>query len=367
MAFRKPPTREQFLALLREGKVQLPPLSLTIEEVRSIRQTERPDAFVSLKWGGKRHRFVVEFSPLSTPKAIAQLVDQVGRYARPPGFHPLVVAPYLPESRLAELESAGVSGIDLCGNGVIIVPGELLVYRAAHPNQFKSDAEIKNVFQGVSSLVSRVFLLVPEFRSVQAAEREIEDRGGTATLPTVSKVCKSLESMLIIERLKTEGTAARRLRILQPEKLLDLLTANYGTSTSGRIVRGKTKLQPDVFLRKLERADEPESRVVQTGFCSAVSYSVMAREPVRSFYCANLDATLRDLGDAFEPTDRFPNVEFHETRDVAVFFDQRPGLVASPIQAYLELATGDKRSKETAEQIRRLILTNLVEAKREGG
>jgi hypothetical protein len=33
--------------------------------------------------------------------------------------------------------------------------------------------------------------------------------------------------------------------------------------------------------------------------------------------------------------------------------------VASPLQTYLELATGDKRSKETASQVRRAILEPL--------
>ncbi len=39
--------------------------------------------------------------------------------------------------------------------------------------------------------------------------------------------------------------------------------------------------------------------------------------------------------------------------------------MASPVQTYLELATGDKRSKETASQVRRAILEPL-ERMREG-
>jgi hypothetical protein len=47
-----------------------------------------------------------------------------------------------------------------------------------------------------------------------------------------------------------------------------------------------------------------------------------------------------------------------------VYFDRRPGLVASPIQAYLELARGDKREKKTADQVRRVILGRRVQPSR---
>jgi hypothetical protein len=242
----------------------------------------------------------------------------------------------------------------------VVVPNELLVYRTGYPNQFRSEAEIKNVFRGDSSLVSRAFLLVPGYASVQEAQREVERRGGKLVLATVSKVCKSLEAMLLIERKRSEGTAARRLRLLQPDKLLDLLGANYVAPAVTRTVRGKTKLAPEAFRKELAARESGQTRVVQTGFGSVGAYAVMATEPMQYFYCTNLDATVRMLGDIFEPTDRFANVTFSETKEAAVYFDRRPGLVASPIQTYLELATGDKRSQETAEQLRRTILAPLA-------
>jgi hypothetical protein len=293
---------------------------------------------------------------------LSQLVAQVRRYARPPEFYPLVVVPYLPEARLADLEASGVSGIDLCGNGVVMVPDELFVYRSGRPNKFRSEAEIKNVFRGSSSLVARAFLLVPEYASVQEAQREVERRGGKVVLATVSKVCKSLESMLVIERKRGEGTTARRLRLLQPDKLLELLELNYVAPTVTRTLRGKTKLPPEAFRSELAARASEDARVVQTGFGSVAAYAVMATEPMQYFYCSDLDATLRTLGDAFEQTDRFANVTLSETKDDTVYFDRRPELLASPIQAYLELAKGDKRSQETAEQLRRTILTPLTAA-----
>jgi len=56
---------------------------------------------------------------------------------------------------------------------------------------------------------------------------------------------------------------------------------------------------------------------------------------------------------------RFPNATLIETEDPAVYFDMRirnQNFIASPIQVYLELMSGDKREKETAQQIRKSLL-----------
>jgi hypothetical protein len=59
--------------------------------------------------------------------------------------------------------------------------------------------------------------------------------------------------------------------------------------------------------------------------------------------------------------DRFPNLELVETEDETVYFDARKKedfWWASPVQVYLELMAGDKRDRETAEQVRSLLLKN---------
>jgi hypothetical protein len=362
MEFRKTPTESEILSLLREGQVELPPLSLSVEEVNPRTESGVADALLTLDWEGRRYQFAVECDRLWSPKALSELVAQARRYARVPERYPMVLVPYLPDARLAELQAAGVSGIDLCGNGVVVVPKEVLVYRTGRPNQFRSEAEIKNVFRGNSSLVPRLFLVEPDFASVQDARREVERRGGSVALATVSKVCKSLESLLVIERRREKGSAARKLRLLQPEKLLELLAKNYVPPAVTKTVRGKWSLPPEALQERLEGAKLRGTRVVRTGFGSVGSYAVMAKEPVEYFYTSDLDATLKALGDAFEPTERFPNLAFSETADDTVYFDRRPGLTAPPVQAYLELLDGDKRSRETAEQLRRAILEPLSAA-----
>lgn len=72
------------------------------------------------------------------------------------GLLPMVMAPHLSETKLNGLAARGVSGIDLCGNAVVLAPGEWSFYRSGKPNRFPSTAPIKKVYVGTSSLVGRI-------------------------------------------------------------------------------------------------------------------------------------------------------------------------------------------------------------------
>ena len=359
---RKSATEDSMLTSLSAGKLQFPPLELTDVATRLTGASNggkpEADALFTFSWQGRSYRFGVVTRRLWTPKVISDALEAARRSAAALGVNPLIQVPYLSDETIRLLEAKDVSGIDLCGNGVVIVPGELLVLRTGLPNQFRWQGTIKNVYRKNSSVVARCFLLVPEYNSVTEALQEIRRRGGEVTTATVSKVCKALEADLIIERSRGSVPVARRLRLLQPAKLLDLLAGNYVPPDVSRVFQGKCALQPQALRERLEQseADNAVARVVLTGATSVDAYAVMAREPVQSFYCTDLDNVLTSLGSTVHETDRFANVVFQETRDSFVYFDRRPGLAASPIQSYLELVKGDKRDKETAEQVRRLIL-----------
>lgn len=65
--------------------------------------------------------------------------------------------------------------------------------------------------------------------------------------------------------------------------------------------------------RLLEWAREAGEKATLTGSSSSSEYAVMAREPIQSFYCSNLDSLLKRFGSPLEETARFPNVELIET------------------------------------------------------
>jgi hypothetical protein len=367
MKFRKSITEKEMLAFLQEGQLRFPPLQVTDS------QTEPPftvkgrsaamDALLTLGWQGRTYRFGVETKRLWTPKVIAEAMAAARENAGKASVYPLILIPYLSEERVLALEAEGISGIDLCGNGVVVVPNELLVLRTGFPNCFRWEGTIKNVYRKNSSIVARTFLLVPQFDSVKEALAEIRRRGGDVAAATVSKVCKSLEADLVLERGRGADPVARRLRLLQPEKLLDLLADNYVPPEVSQTFRGKCSLPPEVLRERLAKGEVNSGvRVVLTGASSVEAYAVMAREPVQCFYCTDVGKIVTSLAGDVRETPRFANVTFQETRDDFVYFDRRPDLAASPIQAYLELIKGDNREKETADQVRRMILGQPAQA-----
>src|SRR4029079_17973282 len=97
------------------------------------------------RWAERTFKFGVEFKRFGTPKGIEEAVFQAREQCRGWGLLPLVVVPYLSRDRLAVLETEGVSGLDLCGNGVVVVPGELLVYRTRNPNRVAGEGALQTL------------------------------------------------------------------------------------------------------------------------------------------------------------------------------------------------------------------------------
>jgi hypothetical protein len=94
----------------------------------------------------------------------------------PSGSGPLLFLPFLSDRQLQELEREEISGIDLCGNGVVIVPYLFAVFRSGAKNRFPSSAPIKNIYRRKSSMVGRVFLIRSTYESVQEIFVEINRR-----------------------------------------------------------------------------------------------------------------------------------------------------------------------------------------------
>src|SRR5262249_15986571 len=145
------------LAFLKEGQLQFPPFQVLQVETEATRTGDNTlidvDSVLTLCWRDRADRFGVEARRLWTPKigsaAIAtgrrelSLGEEglLGREAGEP-LYPLILVPYLSEEWLLKLEAKCVSGIDLCGNGVVVVPDELLVLRTGFPNRFRWEGTI---------------------------------------------------------------------------------------------------------------------------------------------------------------------------------------------------------------------------------
>lgn len=322
-----------------------PPAQLSLEMLKALclpsltlEASELP--LLTVTAGKRVFTFRMEYKRSGTPQQIELALMQVRKSALEAGVLPLIAVPYLSEERLLGLEREGVSGLDLCGNAVLIVPGSLYVFRTGFPNRFKSSAPIKNVFKGASSLVARAFLLRPEFASVGQIGEEIVARGGELSPGTVSKALKELEAQLLV------GRASGTIRLLEPERLLDKLEREF---TEPKIT-GRFLGKADVSFETLQSQGV---LVVRTGVGSATRYAALAMENTLRVYTTSLEGLMAGI-EATE-TNRFPNLEVLETSDQAAFFDAREGF-ASPIQTYLEMRDGDERLRQSASQVRERIL-----------
>jgi len=353
-------TESEILNRLKDGRLEFPPLSL-----RSV-QTEfetgtgsRFDAVMEARWQGAWQKFAVELKALSTPKAFQDAVNRVKATVLPSGCRPLIIVPYLREEQLRELEREKISGIDLCGNGVVFVAGQSAVYRTGAPNRFPMSAPIKNIYQRNSSMVGRVFLARPRFGSVQEIQAEINRRNplverGEATpmsLATVSKALKTLEQDLIVAR-------AEGIRLLQADALLEKLVENYTAPKVRERVGLKMPVTGTALVEWLERESTVWGlAIVASGLASVSQYAVMQRGELLTVYCSRAAKLVAKLPGS--TTDRFPNLEILETEDEPAYFDARGATNfrwASPVQVYLELMAGDKRDQETAAQVREVLL-----------
>jgi hypothetical protein len=356
--FKKMLTEQEAIHRVRLGQLQLPPLMIKLyaEEQAAIGQGKTAP-ILTVSWQNREQNFGVVYKSRSTPKEFQSALDQTSYVNKTYGLQPMILMPFLNEKQLLELAERQISGIDFSGNGVVVVPERLFVFRSGSPNHFPAFETIQNVYRKNSSIVSRAFLAHPVFDSVNSIEAFIQMRGGNGmgvSLSTVSKVLKVLEEDLIISREKGE------IRLLQPEKLLDNLATHFVRPSIRRFLVGKSPYEAEALTRLLsESAFKHQVWLTGTGVGSIAQYAVMARENFLSVYCTDQYRLL--AGIEFKETSRFPNLEVIETHDKTVYFDSRMNKGfewASPIQTYLELMAGDQRERDTAAQVKITILEN---------
>jgi hypothetical protein len=344
-----------FDMMLRDGRLSVPPLEIRVLGGRRGGGQGTP---IDVAWRGRWWRFVAEVRRDAKPLTLKVAMEQVrGRASASGQRRPMIIAPYLSGEKLEQLLGAGVSALDFSGNAAIEVPGEFLFFKTGSPNLYPDSTPIRSAYRGDGSLVARVLLLERQFDAIGAILASIRSRGGALTLGTVSKVLQRLEADLAIER-----PSRNTVRVIQAERLLDGLLDAYQAPKAQEMWTGKVGLPASKLLNRLE-GQGGDGGLVRTGEASAPEYAAWAGEPVVACYCQARPATvLARLGTEAKETRAFANLRLIQTGDQLVYFDRRANLTASPIQAWLEMASGDKRQKEAAEQIRRRILSTTEAA-----
>ena len=342
----------------------IPPLNIELTMVEKAVRGRRADAIAQLSFDGITHTFVIEYKAAWNHRAFLAALETVSRYVderRNDGeqLYPMIILPYLSDEHLLELASRHISGLDLCGNGVVIIPGQWFIHRSGQPNRYHTPQSLRNPYKGRASLVARTLLRRPRFRKLEDLHTEIGQRGGTLSLALVSRAIQRLEEELIL--LPELGT---RVRLVQPDKLLKRLQSEsvpqrVTQTWKGRIGIPTGDLLPMLFLIAV-KSDLP---IAMTGAGSATHYTNMGAGDIIRVYADNVDLLLQSL--PVKPGERFANLEIQVPHDPIVYYDterdEQNVLWASPIQTYLEMTqSGDARLEDSADSLRKDILSALV-------
>jgi hypothetical protein len=324
---------------------------MTLPIPAPLQMTSRDWIRITLTYGDTSHRFIPNYRPDWSQRNFEIALTSAKQVT---GDLPLMVLPYLSPERLEVLEREQISGFDLCGNGLIIVPGQWLVRSTGQPNRFRIEQSLRNPFAGKASLVGRVLLRQPVFRRLEDLQREIERRGGQLSQALVSRTVARLEQEVIVG-----PDSGNRVRLLQADRLLDQLARAWTARRSKVIWRGRVSLLTTEFLAKLfAAAANQEIQAIMTGLGSASHYTGISMEDTAYIYTDQPEALLRGLPTT--PDARFANLELRQAPDPSVYFDadidQRGIRWASPVQTCLEMLSGDARLYDSAQPLRERLI-----------
>lgn len=324
------------------GKIDFKPLKIRLED----RKTPATDdaARLVIGWKDGSEYFLPEILGEASPKqvdlSLFRIEEKTAGKSAGKSLFPIIIAPYLSEQALNRLAESEISGIDLSGNGVVVIPGKLFVYRAGAKNKFLSNAPIKNVFRGTSSLVARVFFNKSEYENVGEILGEITTRGGKTTFSTVSKVLKALEEELIIAK-------GEKVRLLDAKRLLEKLVKNYRRPQMRRTLSIKCT---DLSTALEKISENAKKKNIIFAWDYPARYTVMPSDtfPMK-IYTESIDELLKGVD--FTETSRFPDITLMETDETTLYFDrsrEQESYFLSPLETYLQLATQGKREQEAA-------------------
>ena len=346
----------------QKGDLFLSPLRVRSLELEPATGSWQCDARLELETvdGMSVYRFLVEARELGTPLQVKAAIDSVtgcvakANVSKLGEWLPLIVVPYLNAERLTELEQKNVSGVDLCGNGTIIVPGLVTIVRSGQPNLYPSSKPLVKPFTGKSAQVGRMLLAKSGWDSLTALVVGINQAGGEISLPQASKTIQVLVEEMLVSR------TGIGFKLQEPLRLLDQL----GKAFVRPIYRNRRllRLSPGINWAKALSA-VPALRWTVTGESSVRKYAVLGENSPWRVAVDDLDKASVAIGGSVEPVPAFADIELVETDDTAVFFqsaaDDAGMCWASRVQCWLELQSGDARQQQAANDVRDQILKRM--------
>ncbi len=299
----------------------------------------RPDATLSLRFGGRELRYRVEIKRGLRPATLGAVVHQLRAYGR----NPLLVTDHVTPPLAEALRAQGIEFLDAAGNAFLNQPPLLVFVKGQRPVEEPPALERGRAFQATGLQVLFALLARPEL--VVRPYREIATAAGVAH-GTVGWVMAELPGLGYVAKV------GGRRRLVNGERLLDRWTEAYARTLRPRLLLGRYRGD----LGALQKATPWPGGVLIGGELAAARLTRHLRPGTATFYAQTVDpkALLElvlkaDSGGNVDLRRRFWNFPAEETQ-------LTPNLL---VYADL-LAIGDARCLETAQLLREPLIARLV-------
>jgi len=343
-----------------ENREDLLPLKVDrIEQSCNLVKSFDIDAIIEFSiQDGPSFKAATELLSISTPKTVSQkarVLKNLSFEIKDPNLIPMIIAPYISKKESKLLVNEKISWIDLSGNMNIKIPPTIYIERTGKPNKFPDTSPIKKIYEGTSSLVCRALILNPEgFSSLFEIVNYINERNASITIATVSKVLKSLEEELIVNRTES------KIILKKPNILLDNLAEGYSNYLKRRRDR-KFRYDLDNFKELEALFENYQIEYAYCGFYAAKRKNLGIAEQITILIKSmeKVKKALKRNSITASPDEEYGQVTFIETSNPCVWFNiqEEPfNNTVDDLELYLEMINDKPRGPKIAEQLKERIL-----------
>lgn len=317
----------------------------------------RIDAEMRLDVGGRNIVLLIEVKKSVYPRDVRQILWQLDRYVHREGVeHGASSIPFLAAESISQgarelLRHENVGYYDTGGSLYVPAPGAYIFVEKPPPKTLEKS--VRSLFKGKRAQIVHTLLV-----------KRGEWFGATA-LAEIAEVAPSTasETLISLERydwLESRGQGpAKERRLIAPTALLD----EWSKQVQATRLRGERRYyvprgEPDTIIRRLAAAcREHEVSYVITREAAAQRYSpflsALSQVACRMKPGSAAEEALAELG--ARSVGEGANLNVIETPTSGEFlFKERvdDAWLASPVQVYLDLLTGEGRSREMAAHLR---------------
>ena len=290
-----------------------------------------------------RQTLLVEVKSSGQPRFAQDAVNRLlALKSQRPAAYGVFIAPYISGTTAEICKNNGFGYADLAGNCWLNFDS-VFIERKGNPNRFSEKRELKSLFKPKAERILRVLLCEP--RRLWLTEELAKT--ANVSLGQVSNVRK-----LLLER-EWIADKKRGIELVQSSQLLAAWTGNYQPDRNIRSDFYLMGSAGEIELLITNICKQTQTRYAFTGFSGAARYAPFTTYRTVTVYMDPPPSKERDVL-PFKPVTSGANIRILSPYDEGIFYGIQyiqGGMVASPVQCYLDLKDEKARGEEAAEAL----------------